>query len=142
MKIDPPLGRVVDTGPEKGLGVVAVRDIAAGEVIETAPTILFSGEPDDFPPAIRDRVFGFDGMPGYEELSAIALGYGSLYNHDNPANMGYAAADDASAIIFTAARDIAEGEELTINYDREPGDPDEVRSIESRWFGSRGIEPV
>lgn len=141
--LDPPLGRVVDTGPEKGLGVVAVRDIAAGEVIETAPTICFPGEPDDFPDGIRDRVFGFDDMPGYEHLCAIALGYGSLYNHANPANMGYAAEHDASAIIFTAARDIAAGEELTINYDRDPGgDPDVVESSESRWFGSRGIEPV
>lgn len=141
--IEPPLGRVVDTGPPKGLGVVAIRDIAAGEIVETAPTICFPGEPDDFPEAIRDRVFGFDDMPGYEHLCAIALGYGSLYNHANPANMGYAAEHDGSAIIFTAVRDIAEGEELTINYDRDPGgDPDVVESTEARWFGSRGIEAV
>lgn len=138
----PPLGRVADTGPHKGLGVIAARDIAAGEVVETAPTICFPGEADDFPDALRDRVFGFPGMAGLEDAAALALGYGSLYNHANPANMGYHALDDGSAIVFTAARDIAAGEELTINYDREPGDADEVRSTESRWFGSRGFAPV
>ena len=46
---------------------------------------------------------------------ALALGYGSLYNHSYQPNARY---DDqpAGAMTFTALRDIRAGEEITINY--------------------------
>jgi SET domain-containing protein len=58
---------------------------------------------------------------------AVALGYGSLYNHSYTPNARY---DDESPQIkiFTAIREIAAGEEITINYNGEPSDESPV------WF--------
>ena len=69
-------------------------------------------------------------------MSAIALGYGSMYNHANPANMRYASAFEGRAIRFTAARTIKGGEELTINYNRTRGEP---TSDEDVWFTTCGV---
>ena len=51
---------------------------------------------------------------------ALALGFGSLYNHSYRPNARY---DDVGrqAKAFTALRDIAAGEEVTVNYNGEPG---------------------
>jgi hypothetical protein len=50
---------------------------------------------------------------------AVALGYGSLYNHSFQPNARY---DDerGQAKVFTAIQDIAPGEEITVNYNGEP----------------------
>jgi SET domain-containing protein len=78
------------------------------------------------------------GKPGE---TGIALGYGSMYNHGNPANLRYRALHDgmSSALIFTAARDIAVGEELTINYNYTKG---ETTSTEENWFKAQGLTPL
>ncbi|MDA1231473.1 MAG: SET domain-containing protein-lysine N-methyltransferase [Planctomycetota bacterium] len=51
----------------------------------------------------------------YKKQVALALGYGSLYNHSYNPNARY---DDAGRQIkeFSALRDIYPGEEITINY--------------------------
>ncbi|HZU37814.1 MAG TPA: SET domain-containing protein-lysine N-methyltransferase, partial [Gemmataceae bacterium] len=52
---------------------------------------------------------------------AIALGYGSLYNHSYMPNARY---DDepGPAMTFTALRTIRPGEEITVNYNGDPKD--------------------
>ena len=71
--------------------------------------------------------------------SALALGYGSVYNYANPANLCYAATRTTSSLTFVAARDIQAGEELTINYDERSGfDP----ASESKWMKQRGVDPI
>lgn len=54
---------------------------------------------------------------------AVALGYGSLFNHDNPASLRYEADPGNLSLRFIATRDIAAGEELTINYNAPQGKP-------------------
>ena len=56
---------------------------------------------------------------------ALALGYGSLYNHSYQPNARY---DDESGQtkVFTAIRDIEAGEEITVNYNGEPEDESPV----------------
>jgi hypothetical protein len=63
---------------------------------------------------------------------ALALGYGSLYNHSYKPNARY---DDVwpQTKEFTALRDIAPGEEITVNYN---GDPEDRSPV---WFDV--IEP-
>ena len=65
---------------------------------------------------------------------AVALGYGSLYNHSYQPNARY---DDESgqAKVFRAIRDIAPGEEIVVNYNGEPGDETPV------WFKVMESEP-
>lgn len=115
-----------------GLGVFAARDITAGEIVHVAPVILMSEvdvETID-PTPLHGYVYGWDTEAG---TSAFALGLGSLFNHDADANCEYHRldADDVDdetgepvgfdALEYTAAREIAAGEELTVDYSG--GDP-------------------
>ena len=66
-------------------------------------------------------------------LLALALGYGSLYNHSYRPNARY---DDVGqrTKLFTALRAIEPGEEITINYNGDPedGSPVGFEVIETR----------
>ncbi len=46
---------------------------------------------------------------------ALALGYGSIYNHSADANLTYDP-DPPDVLAFTTTRAVAAGDELTINY--------------------------
>jgi uncharacterized protein len=107
----------------KGLGVFARRRIRDGEVIETCPVLVLPAAAlGEGPGGLW--AYGFDWSRG---TVALALGFGSLYNHSFEPNARY---DDMRlrAKRFTALRDIAEGEEITVNYNGEPSDRSKV------WF--------
>ncbi len=70
---------------------------------------------------------------------ALALGYGSLYNHSNPSNLRYEAGREAHVMRLIAVGDIAAGEELTINYNAGGGG---AASEDDWWFKEKGIELV
>lgn len=139
----PPQGvYVADTGTAKGRGVFAARAFARGEVVETAPVVVCAGRVQALPPAIRELLFNWRQLAGPVPADAehgLVLGYGSLYNHDNPANLRYEA-DAAGAVLrFVAKRAIAPGEELTINYHEADG---EDADTAQPWFTRRGLVPV
>jgi SET domain-containing protein len=46
----------------------------------------------------------------------VVFGYGSLYNHSESANVHFHRDFRNRLMVFKAVRDIALGEELTINY--------------------------
>jgi uncharacterized protein len=103
----------------KGRGVFAQRSISEGTVIERVPVIVFPIAEiwsEVAEPLLVDYVF----MWGKDTV-ALALGYGSLYNHSYQPNARY---DDVGLQTkeFTAIRDIEPGEEITINYNGEPQD--------------------
>jgi hypothetical protein len=50
------------------------------------------------------------------EDAAIALGFGSLYNHSSRPNATYIKCFEDRAIDFVALRDIKAGEEITVFY--------------------------
>ncbi len=101
----------------KGRGVFARRPIEEGEVIETCPVLILPASSiEDFSDGLGAYVFEW----GRGRL-ALALGYGSLYNHSYRPNARYADLADRTKL-FTAIRDIAAGEEITVNYNGEPGD--------------------
>jgi SET domain-containing protein len=96
----------------KGRGVFARVLIPEGTVFERVPLLVIpaaevlEGEDSRL---LQDYVFE------YKKDVALALGYGSLYNHSYNPNARY---DDAGRQIkeFRALRDIHPGEEITINY--------------------------
>lgn len=111
----------------RGRGVFALVPIPAGTLIETAAVIPVSR---DEVGALQDSVlaeyyfrWGEDGREG-----AIALGYGSLYNHSFKPNTRYVKHYERLIIDFIAIRDIAVGEEIRTNYNGEPGDQTKL------WF--------
>ncbi len=96
----------------KGRGVFARVLIPEGTVFERVPLLVIPAaevlEGEDSR-VLQDYVFE------YKKDVALALGYGSLYNHSYSPNARY---DDAGRQIkeFRALRDIHPGEEITINY--------------------------
>src|SRR5689334_8408228 len=101
--------------PDKGRGVVAQQTFCAGETIERPPVIVVSAEEA---PLIRDTKLAhyyFEWGADCRQ-AAIALGYGSLYNHSYTPNARYEFREDEECLEFIALRDIEPGEEITINY--------------------------
>lgn len=101
--------------PVKGRCIFCAEDIPRGAVIEVCPLIVLS-EADSkliHQTRLHDYYFIWD-----EALNttAIALGYGSLYNHSSNANAELESLMDRNEIRFTAKRDIPAGEEITFNY--------------------------
>lgn len=112
----------------KGRGVFARRAIRKGEIIERAPVLVLP---------LSDVMRGPDdwtGLGNYcfewgKNRVALALGFGSLYNHSFNPNARYD--DEARRLrikVFSAIRDIEPGEEVTINYN---GDPEDRSPV---WF--------
>ena len=107
----------------KGRGVFARRPIPKGTVIERVPVVLVP---------IQQIVGGWNnpavarfGFVRDRWTVAVALGYGSLYNHSYRPNARY---EDrpAATMVFTAIRDIAQGAEITVNYNGNPEDKSPV----------------
>ncbi len=132
-------GMIKDTGTIKGRGVFAIRQIRAGEIIEVCPVILLPTDWNTMPDEVKHRVFDWGHLIKGSPAPCIALGWGSMYNHRNPANIRYSADNDTLSIMFTAARDIELGEELTVNYNGAGGNID---SSEDDWFDDTGISPI
>lgn len=63
-----------------------------------------------------------------EEHAAVALGYISIYNHSYKPNAELTECLDESVIEVSALRDIAPDEEIVVNYNGAPDDPDKL------WF--------
>jgi SET domain-containing protein len=116
MLLKPPSVYVKDTGTAKGRGAFALRDFTAGEVIEVCPVVIYQVTSAPLPEELKKLVFDWGVLAGVPGTGALALGYGSMYNHDNPANMRYEADSANLALRFTAVRDIKVDEELTVNY--------------------------
>lgn len=111
-----PIGYLAISGGGKGLGVFASRAVVAGETVELSPVLVLTTGFMALETGLQRRVYDWERLAGANGSSALALGYGSMYNHANPANMRYESAFDGAAIRFVSVRDIAIGEELTINY--------------------------
>jgi uncharacterized protein len=111
-----------------GRGVFAGRSILANEIIELCPVIVCG--PGEFEIFDNTTLYDYYFLWGDEKdkQSAIALGYGSLYNHDSPSNADYEMDFEDDFIKIYAVRDIAAGEEITINYN---GSYD---NTEKPWF--------
>lgn len=111
----------------RGRGVFTAEDLHAGDVIEVCPVIII---PKRELPIIHKTVLHDYYFLWGEKLDdcAIALGYGSLYNHELHPNANFILDLENLTIDIEAIRDIGAGEEITINYHGEPGDESEL------WF--------
>ena len=108
----------------KGRGVVAVRPIAAGELIERAPVVIIPAQ--DRAATDRTIVFTYVFMWEHDTVeqdlytgtgrAGIALGLASLLNHSYTPNAEFIRHIDEYEIEIRASRDIAAGEEILIDY--------------------------
>jgi len=109
----------------KGRGIFAIAFIPADTVFERAPVLVMPAK--EIAVDQEDTVLSHYMFAWGKNTVAMALGFGSLYNHSYSPNARY---EDVSGQMknYIAIRDIQAGEEVTINYN---GDAD---SKESVWF--------
>jgi SET domain len=127
---------IKSTGTIKGRGAFAGRAHQAGEVVETCPVVAFGGKLSGIPQDVQRILFDWGTLTDTGRAYCLALGYGAMYNHDNPSNLRFEADEQAQTIRFIAVRDIAADEELTINYNAHCG---AHTSDEDTWFDARGV---
>jgi len=162
-KVIPPDVYVKDTGMPKGRGVFASRRFHANEIVEISPVVvvphpiattttsrlkapgitMFRPNPSvkveiKFVKEFGVLMFAWDRLARIPDTSALALGYGSLYNSANPANMRFEADPAELTLRFIAAREIQADEELTINYNALGGG---AESKDQNWFVRMNITP-
>ncbi len=72
--------------------------------------------------AVKDTLLARYSFQWAEGGVALALGYGSLYNHSSNPNCVYWTIKGEGVIEFVALVDIQAGEELRVNYNGNPDD--------------------
>lgn len=120
----------------RGRAVFAPHPYKKNQLIESAPVILGDSHWNDLPDWIGHYVYDWQAIGGQHATVAVALAHGSLFNSSTNANMSFRAAPTNDAIHYHAARDIQQGEELTINYSSQQGEP---TSNDNSWFKDRNI---
>ncbi len=112
----------------KGRGVFTKTGFDLNETIEVCPLIILPEEQKEE----LDKTELYNYYFELEEGSvAIALGYGSLYNHSNrKPNAKYILDKENQNLIIKSIRRAKPGEEVTINYNGKPKDSSKV------WFES------
>ena len=125
---------IAETGSTLGRGIFAGRHFETGEVVEVAPVVLLALKTQPFPGTIRRLVYNWS-----QTHVALALGYGSLYNHSDQPNLVFTRDTISLSITFKALREIHAGEQLTISYDYTgSGESPRKRS----WFEIHKVEKI
>ncbi|MEL6971599.1 MAG: SET domain-containing protein [Bacteroidota bacterium] len=99
---------------KKGRGVFTAQKIPAGSHIETCPVLILSKK--DTSRIHKTKLHDYYFLWGNKGKSAIALGFGSIYNHSTASNADYNMDLENKSIDIIALNDIAAGQEITINY--------------------------
>jgi len=102
----------------KGRGVFAEQAIKKGELIEITPLLLMPMAEFEYIKKTRLYYYFFEYSNSH---FAIALGYGSLYNHSYNPNARYYYNYSKELEIY-AIKDIQKGEEILFNYNWDPND--------------------
>jgi hypothetical protein len=104
----------IKTTKGRGRGIFTAQEIPAGSHIESCPVLVLSEE--DTALIHQTRLHDYYFLWGDDGESAIALGYGSLYNHSSKPSADYEMDYEMATLEIIALRDIQPGEEITINY--------------------------
>ena len=108
-------------------GVFSSQLVPKGSIIEICAVIVIPRDEMNHLKKTTLYNYYFD-WDEESQSGAIALGYGSLYNHSYHPNTEYVLDYDTNTLEFHALKDIEAGEEITINYN---GDPDDQEKV---WF--------
>lgn len=115
----------VRESPVHGRGVFSAKKIRRGEIIEVCPVIVVNREKIRHLEKTELGDYYFVWEKGH---AAIALGFGSLYNHSYKPNAKYTETPDGKKIEVRATKTIRLGEEIFVNYN---GDPECKTKV---WF--------
>lgn len=108
-------GLFIMNSPGRGRGVFTNAIIPKGSIIEICPCIILSNTDtmQIHETLLHDYYFLWEID---KKTSAIALGYGSLYNHSDKPNAEFLIDYDATSIKIVGLETINSMEEITINY--------------------------
>ena len=106
----------------KGRGVFATAPIKKGQTIEQVPVVIIPA--DSLVNGLYNPTLGRYYYYWGRNKIAVALGYGSIYNHSFSANATYSYG--RASIIYIATRNIKKGEEILINYNWDKDDRADV----------------
>jgi len=100
---------------KRGNGVFSAADIQEDDLIEICPILIIPKEQVEIihSTILHDYYFIH---PVQEGAIYIALGYGSMYNHQNPPNAEVVFDEDANQMQIHCTNNIKAGEEIFINY--------------------------
>jgi len=98
--------------PDTGLGVYSKESIRDGEVIEIAPLIIVDSDAMSVN-NLDDYIFTINKE---KDQYAIALGYGSIYNHSDDPNAEWNIDQEKEQLRIIAIKDIQEGQEINVSY--------------------------
>ncbi len=114
----------------RGRGVFTSETIEAGSILEIAPVIVMTAEERILLDQTLLHDYIFEWGPDKTQC-AMALGWIPVYNHSYSSNAEYYMDFEEEAMFIKAVREIAAGEEVTINYN---GDWNNVQKV---WFDVR-----
>ena len=98
-----------------GRGVFCAHPLTRGDIIEICPVIVLSTKEIDL--LSHSRLFEYYFLwDEQHDKCAIALGYGSLYNHSVSPNAEFTPDYGDDTNIFIAMQEIEAGEEITVDY--------------------------
>ena len=105
----------------RGRGVYTSINITEGDIIEICPVI--SIPKFELPIIHKTTLHDYYFLWGEDmDECAIALGFGSLYNHELHPNANFILDMENNTIDIVAIKNITSGTEITLNYNGEPGD--------------------
>lgn len=103
--------------PNKGYGVFATKNINEGDLIEKCYCIKAADTFPELPSPLMDYAYNYpQGIETDKTIQVIALGYGSIYNHDDTPNAKWKDAEEEMYFDFIAIKDIKAGEEICTYY--------------------------
>lgn len=117
----------------KGRAVFSKQSIPKDALIEGCPLIVLPGADYGLVTATHMINYCFFFNPEKDQL-AIALGFGSLYNHASMPNAFHQLDMENKCLFFYAAREIPAGEEICINYDCDSA------ADTPKWFNDRNMK--
>lgn len=99
---------------EKGRGVFATSEIAESSIIEICPLIVIPKA--ELTHLDKTKLYDYYFVWDEDGSAAIALGYGSLYNHSDSPNAEFSFQKMDNSLIVKSILNIEMNQEITVDY--------------------------
>jgi len=99
---------------DKGRGVFSTADILEASIIEVCPLIIIPKS--ELENLDKTKLYDYYFVWDEDGSAAIALGYGSLYNHSDVPNAEFSFQKANKSLIVKSITDISTDQEITVDY--------------------------